>query len=374
MADDTITAYDTRPRANKTEPRRDSGRRGLACWAVRLRIRYALFALGFIVLIAGGLFYWLSGGRYVETDDAYVQGNVLDVATDVSGLVERVLVRDGEHVAKGQELFRLDPTQFQLAVDRARANLDQTALQLKSLRSDYLSGLRQVAARAADVDGDRATFERYARLVTQHAVTQQQYDDAKYKLAADQDTLGVAQASSAATLARLGGNADQPVEDLPSYKLAAAQLAQAERALRHSIVRAAFAGVVTQVSKLQPGQYLAAGSAAFGLVDTETMWIAAEPKETALTYARAGDPATVTVDAYPSHVWHGVLQSVAPATDQEFSVLPAQNSSGNWVKVVQRVPLRVAIHPTPDDPPLSAGMSAEVSIDTHHRRRLGDLF
>jgi membrane fusion protein (multidrug efflux system) len=104
------------------------------------------------------------------------------------------------------------------------------------------------------------------------------------------------------------------------------------------------------------------------------MWIAAEPKETSLTYARSGQPATITIDTYPGHVWHGVLQSEAPATDQEFAVLPAQNSSGNWVKVVQRVPLRVNIVSGPGDPPLSAGMSAEVSIDTHHRRTLGDLF
>ena len=130
---------------------------------------------------------------------------------------------------------------------------------------------------------------------------------------------------------------------------------------------------MTQVSKLQPGQYLAAGTTAFGLVDIKHVWIAAEPKETALTYARPGDPATVTVDAYPDHVWRGTLQSVAPATDQQFSLLPAENSSGNWVKVVQRVPLRVQIRVGPNDPPLSAGMSAEVSIDTHHRRTLGDL-
>jgi membrane fusion protein (multidrug efflux system) len=140
------------------------------------------------------------------------------------------------------------------------------------------------------------------------------------------------------------------------------------------VVRAAFAGVVTNVNKLQPGQFLAAGTMAFGLVDTAHMWIIAKPKETALTYVRPGEPATVTVDAYPDFVWHGDVQSVAPATDQQFSVLPAENSSGNWVKVVQRVPLRVEIQLGPNDPPLSAGMSTEVSIDTHHRRALADLF
>ena len=367
---DTVTANipTSQPREKKA-----SQRSRLAGQALRLKLRYALFALGAVMLIGGGVSYWLSGGRYIETDDSYVQGNVLDVSTDVSGLVDQILVHEGEHVAKGQELFRLDPTRFQLAVDQARANLAQTALQLKSLEADYASALRVVAVRQADLDADRATFERYAVLVTHNAVTREQYDDAKYKLAADQAALGASQANAIATLARLGGSVDVPIEQMPAYKLAAAQLGQADRDFRHSVVRAAYAGVVTQVSKLQPGQYLAAGTTAFGLVDIKHVWIAAEPKETALTYARPGDPATVTVDAYPDHVWRGTLQSVAPATDQQFSLLPAENSSGNWVKVVQRVPLRVQIRVGPNDPPLSAGMSAEVSIDTHHRRTLGDL-
>jgi membrane fusion protein (multidrug efflux system) len=346
----------------------------IARQAFLLKLRYGLFALGAIVLIVGGVVYWLSGGRYVETDDAYVQGNVLDVSTDVSGLVDQILVHEGERVEKGQELFHLDPAQFQLAVDQATANLAQTALQVESLRADYGSTLRQIAVQQANADADRAVYDRAAALVSDNIASRQQYDDAKFKLAADQAALGVAQANSAATLARLGGKADLPVESMPSYKLAAAQLGQARRDFGHSVVRAAFAGTVTQLSKLQPGQYLAAGTAAFGLVDTENMWIAAQPKETALTYARPGDAATITVDAYPGHVWHGEVQSVSPATDQEFSILPAQNSSGNWVKVVQRIPLRVKIHAESADPPLSAGMSSEVSIDTKHRRTLGDLF
>jgi len=161
---------------------------------------------------------------------------------------------------------------------------------------------------------------------------------------------------------------------MPAYRQAAALLAEAQREFNHAIVRAPFNGVVTQVDKLQQGQFLPAGTAAFGLVATDDIWVAAEPKETQLTYVRLGQPATVTVDAYPDRTWLGTVQSVAPATDQEFSVLPAQNSSGNWVKVVQRMPVRVTIHREPGDPPLSAGMSAEVSIDTHHHRSLADLF
>lgn len=172
---DTVTANIP---AVQPREREASQRSWLAGQALRLKLRYALFALGAVMLIGGGVSYWLSGGRYVETEDSYVQGNVLDVSTDVSGLVDQILVHEGEHVAKGQELFRLDPTRFQLAVDQARANLAQTALQLKSLEADYASALRVVAVRQADLDADRATFERYAVLVTHNAVTREQDHDA----------------------------------------------------------------------------------------------------------------------------------------------------------------------------------------------------
>lgn len=337
-------------------------------------LRFSLFALGAAGLVIGGLWYYLCGGRYVSTTDAYVQANVLTVSTDVSGIVERIYVTEGQHVDKGQILFRLDPAKFRIALDDARANLAQTVLTLQSLKAEYQRAERQVSARLAQVEDDEDTYNRYAALVQHHAITEQQFDNAKYKLAADQALLGGNQANVRSVLARLGGHADAPIEQMPSYQQARSQLAEAQREYDHSLVRAPFAGVVTEVNKLQPGQFLAAGTAAFGLVQTADMWVAAEPKETSLTYVRPGEAATVTVDAYPGETWHGTVQSVAVATDQEFSVLPAQNSSGNWVKVVQRVPVRVAIKPDPNQPPLSAGMSAEVTIDTHHRRTLGDLF
>lgn len=372
-------AAEARPNAADNRPapaRREAGERIQAPPRRHSRrlLRYSLFALGALALIVSGLWYYLSGGRYVSTTDAYVQANVLTVSTDVSGIVHQIPVYEGEHVTAGQVLFRLDPLKFQIALDNARANLDQTALNLRSLKADYIRAQREMAAQLAIVQSDQATYDRYAALVKHGGVTQEQFDDAKYKLAADKASLGGSQAAVESALARLGGKAETPIEQMPAYKQAEAQLAEAERDYNHSIVRAPFAGIVTQVSKLQIGQFLGAGSAAFGLVQAGDMWIAAEPKETALTYVRPRQAATVTVDAYPGDVWHGTVQSVAPATDQEFSVLPAENSSGNWVKVVQRVPVRVDIKPDPHQPPLSAGMSAEVSIDTHHHRTLGDLF
>ena len=348
------------------EQRAPSRRRGL--------VRYVLMGGAILALLVGGLWYWLSGGRFVSTMDAYVQADVLNVSTDVSGVVQDIAVRDGEQVKAGQVLFRLDPLKFQLAVDEARANLDQTRLNLDSLKADYLRAQRVRAAQAALVQGDQATFDRAAQLIKTHAISSQQYDEAHFKLLADQAQLGSTEAQAKAALAKLGGNADLPVTEMPAYKTALAQLGEAQRQMNHSVVRAPFDGTVTQVNKLQLGQVLGAGTAAFGLVGTNNFWVASQPKETALTYARPGDPATVTIDAYPGFTWQGEVQSVAPATDQQFSLLPAENSSGNWVKVVQRVPVRVTLKPLPGAPPLSAGMSAEVSIDTGHVRHLSDLF
>lgn len=369
MADITAEVRPTEARRNAEERERTASRR-----RVRKLLRFTLFALGAVVLIVGGLWYYLTGGRYVSTDDAYVQANVLAISTDVSGIVAQIPVYEGQHVSKGQVLFRLDPDKFQIALDNASANLAQTELTLRSLRADYLRAQREVAAQAALVRSDQSTYDRYATLVKQRGVTQQQFDDAKYKLQSDQATLGAAEAQRIAALARLGGKADTPITQMPAYLQAAAQRAEAQREYDHSIVRAPFDGVVTEVNKLQLGQFLPAGTAAFGLTATNDMWIAAEPKETELTYVRPGQIVRVTIDAYPGHVWQGSVQSVASATDQEFSVLPAQNSSGNWVKVVQRVPVRIDIKQGPNDPPLSAGMSVEVSIDTHHRRTLAELF
>jgi membrane fusion protein, multidrug efflux system len=345
---------------------RPSRRRGL--------IRWVLMGGAALILLIGGLWWWVSGGRFVSTTDAYVQANVLNVSTDVSGIVQDIPVHDGEQVKAGQILFRLDPLKFQLAADQARAALEQTRLNIANLKAEYQRALEAKAAQAALVQGDQATFDRDAGLVKAHAIPQQQYDDARFKLLADKAQLGSSQAQVRSALARLGDNADQPVTDMPAYKSALAQLGEARREMDHSVVRAPFDGMVTQVSKLQLGQVLQAGTAAFGLVGTNDFWVAAQPKETALTHARAGDPAKITVDSYPGITWQGEVQSIAPATDQEFSLLPAENSSGNWVKVVQRVPLRVVIKPVKGAPPLSAGMSAEVTIDTHHQRHLSDLF
>ena len=337
-------------------------------------LRWSLMAGGVVAVVIGGGFYWLSGGRWVDTDDAYVQADSMTMSTDVSGIVASIPVHEGQAVTKDQILFSLDPQKFQIALDNAKANLEQTRLNIEAAKADYQAALRDTGAKQQQVNADQATYGRYSALVKSHAVTQQETDDARYKLAADQQAVRASESQARALLAKLDGNPDIATADMPSFKQAQAQMAEAQREKNHSVVRASYDGIVTQVNKLQLGMYLGASSAAFGLVSTDHVWVEAQPKETQLTYAKNGDQVDVSFDIYPGRSWHGSVQSVAPATDQNFSLLPAENSSGNWVKVVQRIPVRVRVDMKPGDPPLRAGMSADIDIDTGHVRTLSDLF
>lgn len=340
----------------------------------RRMLRPVLMLGGVLVVIAASLIYWVNGGRYVSIDNAYVRAAKLAISTDVSGIVQEVDVKEGQRVEKGDVLFRLDPRPFQIALDGARANLAQTALTIDAAKRDYQRMLRDVDAKQAQVQADQAAFDRYAKLVKGGSVTRADYDDARFKLASNEAQVQSLKELAQVQLARLGGNPDVKPSALPQYQEAEAKVAEAQRQLDHTVVRAPFAGVVTQVGQLQPGQYLAAATAAFGLVSTDNVWIEASPKETDLTYVKPGDRVRVTVDTYPGRDWSGVVQSIAPNSGSEFSVLPAQNASGNWVKVVQRIPLRVNVERHQGDPELRAGMSVEVEIDTGHVRHFSDLF
>jgi membrane fusion protein (multidrug efflux system) len=334
----------------------------------RQRVRGGLFALLPIVLVLGGYFY-VTGGQVMSTDDAYVQAERVGISTDVSGIVQDVDVKDNQRVEAGQLLYRLGPRQFQIALDNAKANLAQIALSIDAMKQDYKRMLSDVAAQQAQVDLDQTNFDRNAKLLKTATVSQAMFDQMRYTLDNDKSKLAALQQQAMVQLAKLGGNPDIAVTDHPQYRQAQAQVDEAQRQLDHTIVKAPFAGIVTNVPAIAPGKYLAASTTAFFLVDTDHVWIDATPKETELTYVRPGQPVTVTVDTYPDVGWHGVVESVSPAAAQEFQLLPAQNTSGNWVKVVQRVPMRVRLDATDKKlPPLRAGMSVEVDVDTGHAR------
>jgi membrane fusion protein (multidrug efflux system) len=313
----------------------------------------------------------VTGGQVVSTDDAYVQANTVGISTDVSGIVQSVDVTDNQHVSAGQVLYRLDPKQFQIALDNTKANLAQVALNIQSMKQDYRRMLSDIDVQQAKVNLDQATYDRYAVLVRSADISQANYDQARFTLDADKHQMQALQQQAQVQLARLSGNADIPVQQHPTYLQAQAQVDEAQRELDHTVVKAPFAGIVTNVPSIAPGKYLAASVTAFYLVDTDHLWVEATPKETELTYVRPGQPVTVTVDTYPGTQWHGTVESISPAAAQQFSLLPAQNTSGNWVKVVQRIDMRIRLDPSDKSkPPLRAGMSVEVDVDTGHTRGL----
>ena len=348
--------------------------------AARRRLwRRILMTGGTVAVLAGGLAFWLSGGRYVGTDDAYIEANKLLVSTDVSGIVQEVDVKEGQKVHRGDVLFRLDPLPFRIALQQAQSHMDEVAQTLHSMEEDYARILRDIDAQRAQVQLAQTSYDRQLALIRIGGTAQQNVDQAKATLQTAESQSGSLEQQAAVQLAKLGGHIGTPIDQHPEYLQARAARDEAQRQLDHTVVTAPFDGTVTQVSSLQPGAMLVSSMAAFmptsavGLVGDTGKWVEANVKETDLTYVRAGQPATVTIDSFPGREWHGSVVAIAPATGAQFSVLPSENSSGNWVKVVQRLAVRIGFDAGEDLSPLRAGMSVTTEIDTGHKRKPSDL-
>jgi membrane fusion protein, multidrug efflux system len=332
--------------------------------------RWALFALLPLALIAGGYWY-VTGGRVMSTDNAYVEADKVGISTDVSGMVKEIDVKNNQHVEDGQVLFRLDDLPFRLALERADAQVGVVRNDLNALKANYRDMQAQIKQAQDDIGYYDREFRRQQDLAAKNIASQQTFDAAHRNLQNAHQKLASLNQQLAAIAANLNGDPDIPVEQHPRYRDAVAQRNEAARQLDHTVVKAPFAGIVTNVPSLAPGKYLQASMTAFYLVATDYVWVDSNPKETELTNVRPGQPVTVTVDTYPDVEWHGAVDSISPAAAQEFSLLPAQNTSGNWVKVVQRIPMRVRLDTNNKNlPPLRAGMSVEVNVDTGHQRGL----
>ncbi len=337
-------------------------------------LRPVLMIGGIAIVVVGSLVFWLMGGRYVSSDDTYVDAAKVSLSTDVSGLVDEVDVHDNQHVVAGQVLFKIGQNGHQIAVDNAKAQLAQVKLDIEGEKRTYADAQQNITMQEIQVKRAQDDLARYASVLHDGGVTQSVYDNAKFQVQSDQARLTELQDQAAIQLSKLNDDPNVPVEDMPAYRSALGNLKDAELDLADSVVTAPYSGYVTMVEQLQPGMYLQAGTAAFGLVSDKDIWITAQPKESDLTWVRPGQSVSIKVDTYPGQTWHGVVESISPTSGSEFSILPAQNSSGNWVKVVQRIPVRVKITGGPSEFPLRDGMSAEISIDTKHHRYLSDLF
>jgi len=307
----------------------------------------------------------------MSTDDAYVEADKVGVSTDVSGIVKEVDVTENQRVEAGQVLYRLDDLPFQLALRRAEAQVGIVRNDLNALKANYQDMQAQIKQAQYDIDYYDREFHRQQDLVSRSVVSQASFDTAHRNLQNAQQKLTSLNQQLLAIAANLNGDPSVPVEQHPRYLDAVAQRDEAARQLDHTSVKAPFAGIVTNVPSIAAGKYLPASMTAFYLVAADHVWVVSNPKETELTYVRPGQSVAVSVDTYQGAEWHGTVETISPAAAQEFALLPAQNTSGNWVKVVQRIPMRVRLDTSDASlPPLRAGMSVVVDVDTGHARGL----
>ena len=335
----------------------------------RFLITVLIGLIGPLTAAAIGAYLYLAGGRVVSTDNAYVKADKIVIATDIAGRVSEVLVHADEAVKRGDILFRIDPEFYRLALDQAEAELDQTKARVEALRHEYReakSEMKEAEDRVYFYDAQRSRQKTLADKGVGRAFV---FEEADANADAARTRVAVANQKMHRTLAQLGGNPDVASDAHPMVREKVAVRDRARINLEHSVVRAPASGIVTNFD-LQAGEYVAVGTVAFSLVGTEDIWVQANFKETELTYVNVGQRAVVHVDTYPDVPFAGQIVSIGGATGAEFAILPPQNATGNWVKVVQRLPVRIRLDPSPGAPTLRAGMSVVVDVDTGHQRPL----
>lgn len=331
----------------------------------RLRLPLMLGGVAVVVLVAG--FVWLTGGRYESTDDSYVRVAGVDISTNVPGRVIEVDVHENQRVKAGDILFRLDPRPFAIAAEQANAQLANAAQKIQSTQADYQE--KQVELKTAQTTAQFRERDRKREqgLLAAGAVSQAEYDQSALAAVAANQQIAQVKQQIASLAAQLGGGGS--MTNHPEIRQAKAELDRAQLNESYGVIRAPQSGVVTKVEQLQVGDYVNASTPVFHLV-ADRMWIEADFKENQLHHMHVGQTATVTVDAYPGRTFQAKVQSISPGTDQTFSLLPAENSSGNWVKVVQRLPVRLTFDKTPEIQ-LQGGISAKVKVDTGYSRMGG---
>jgi membrane fusion protein (multidrug efflux system) len=357
---DTVVAASTAAEPIPMPPRRRWGRTVL-----RLIL---LVAIPAAAVFAGGYWYQATG-RYVTTENAYVKAHVIAVSPNIDGRVTDVFVKENQRVNAGDVLFKLDAEPYWMMVRMSEAKRETARQDIESTRAEYHQIVAEIEEAKANVRYYESEAARQRKLASKAITTRTRLDEAEFNLTGAKQVLATRRQKIRTVLARLGGDPKRGAELHPNFMVAETEKAIAELKLGYTEIRAPADGIVTRL-KLEPGEWVEEGEPAFGLIAIDETWIEANLKETQLTYIRDSQDVTVEIDAYPDVIWKARVASISPATGAEFSVLPPQNASGNWVKVVQRLPVRIEIETTPEHPPLRAGMTATVTVDTHHKREL----
>ena len=326
--------------------------------------RNCRIAMGLGLAVAVVVLLWLvfGGRRYVDTDNAYIKIDTASLTANVSGQLVAVYVERNQAVAKGQVLAEIDPQPYRIALDQATADLHTMRNDILSERANYGKLVAQRDQAQQDVAYYRRELERLQGM-DKVAVARSKLDTGTWKLGNAQAQVRMLDEQLASLRAKLGGGPEVPVEKNPDFQAAQARLDQARYDLAHTRIMAPYAGIIGGSTPMV-GERVQPGLPVFKLTRTGAVWVQANIKETNLTDVRPGQTAEVKVDSYPGVTWSARVESLSPATGSEFALIPAQNASGNWVKVVQRIPVRLQLLDTDGKPPLRAGMSSEVSIDT----------
>ena len=340
---------------------------------MRVLLRLLLLLGVPLLIVAAALYYYAEGGRYVETENAYVKAHIVAVSAEVPGRVAEVAVRDQQAVSAGQFLFRLDPAPFDVALSRARAQLAAVRTEIETLRAEHRVALAESNEAEERIRFLTSQLERQARLREKGMVREEAYDEARHNLEAARARLVAVQERTRRVLAAIGGDLKLPADQHPRVLEAKATVDAAALDLSRTRVAAPAAGIVSNL-KLQPGEHVATGTALFSLIPAVEVWIEANFKETQLAGVRVGQPVRVVADAYPGVEFSARVRAISPATGAQFALLPPQNASGNWIKIVQRIPVLIDLEPQrqapADGPSLRAGMTVAVSVDTGRSRGL----
>ena len=373
---DPVLKFPPEQKGNPPKPRikiAAEPRRRLMAAMRRYRRVLLLVVLPLVALISGLTFY-LNGGRYVTTDDAYVGAQKVLITPDISGKIISVAVKEGQSVATGDVMFQIDPVPFQLALAQARARLDDAKTSHDTLVANVKLYSQTIDIINSGIAIKQRDVERKSALVKSSAGSQLDLDNSATALVTAQAQSQLVKQQNSNALNQLLGNPELPLEQFPAYMQAKAALDDAQRNLDLTTVRAPMPGIATQVDQIQLGRFVVAGTPVFSVIDTSKPWVDANPKESDFTYVAVGQPVTIDVDAFPNHVFKGTVGSLSPGTGAQFAILPPQNATGNFVKVVQRVPVRIYFDSNDKYvQKLKAGMSAYTSIDTNHRRSLATL-
>ncbi len=335
---------------------------------VNNRLRKRLFVGGAVVFLAITAVLYLTGGRIVSTDDAYVQAAHVNISANIAGRVTKIFVKENQQVHQGDPLFELDDRDYLIALQDAKAKWASAKLQIAALRATYFQRRADVTAAESTLLYQTRELARQQHLASRGIASQAQLELAQHEFDDAREKLNAATQEQKNIGSLLGKDLAINIKDHPTVQQAQAMLERAQLNLTYTVIRAPMDGIVSKVDRLQPGAYINAAAPVFSLISNTTVWVEANFKETELVNMRTGQQATIDLDAYPDRTFHGTVESLGSGTGSSFSLLPPENATGNWVKVVQRLPVRIDIDDLDPKSPLHLGLSAVVKVDTHHSR------